>query len=151
MSQAKGVVKNSAVYFGCDGFDGIDQQEGFDISAIPQEVSYLSHFNSGATEGVAGEFVVNYTDEYGATTLNQFGASAYDCVYALKDALTQAAANGKTVNGKVSIKQMSSILKEVFQSDTFSFSGVTGSNVTWNANGTVSKTPIKYIVKEANA
>ncbi len=149
MAQAKGIVKNDAIYFGCDGFDGIDQQEGFDISTIPQEVSYLSHFNSGATEGVAGDFVRNYTAKYGATTLNQFGASAYDCVYALKDALNKAMKDDKELNvdGNLSVKQMSDILKGVFQSSDFSFSGVTGTDVTWGNDGSVSKSAVKYIVK----
>ena len=34
MSQAKDIVVPSAVYFGCDGFDGIDNIEGFDIYSL---------------------------------------------------------------------------------------------------------------------
>ena len=51
MTQAKDQIAASATYYGCDGFDGIESAEGFDINAIPQEVTMLSHFNSKATEG----------------------------------------------------------------------------------------------------
>ena len=92
MKQAVGKVANDAIYFGCDGLDGIDTSiEGFDINTIPQEVSYLSHFNSKATSGAAKEFIDKYVAKYGTTTLNQFGASAYDCVYALAAALKKIA------------------------------------------------------------
>ena len=57
MTQANSVENSIAVYYGCDGFDGIDAIEGFDINTVKQEVSYLSHFNSTATEGPAAEFI----------------------------------------------------------------------------------------------
>ena len=83
MTQAKDQIAPDATYYGCDGFDGIESAANFDISKIPQEITMLSHFNSKATEGAAAEFIAKYTEKYGAETLNQFGASAYDCVYAL--------------------------------------------------------------------
>ena len=60
MTQAKDSINAAAVYYGCDGFDGIDNIEGFDISAIPQAVTMLSHFNSKATEGPAEVFIDKY-------------------------------------------------------------------------------------------
>ena len=47
----------------------------------------LSHFDSNATEGAAADFIKKYTDKFGTDTLNQFGASAYDCVYAIYNAM----------------------------------------------------------------
>ena len=57
MTQAKDKVATDAIYYGCDGFDGIESAEGFDIAAIPQKITMLSHFNSKATEGAAGEYI----------------------------------------------------------------------------------------------
>ena len=76
MTQAKDIIAADATYYGCDGFDGIDNIEGFDIASIPQAVTMLSHFNSKATEGLAKTFIDNYTAKFGTSTLNQFGASA---------------------------------------------------------------------------
>lgn len=137
---------DTTIYFGCDGFDGIQSMKGFNVEDYPQEISYLSHFNSNATEGAAGEFVKKYKEKYGAETLNQFGASAYDSVYALFDAMKTASESGKKIDGSTSVSDMTAALKGVFTSATFSFNGVTGQKVQWNADGTVIKNAIRYKV-----
>ncbi len=160
MTQANNFENSITTYYGCDGFDGIDAIEGFDINTIPQEISMLSHFNSTATEGPAAEFIQKYNNAFDETKepLNQFGAAAYDCVYAIYEALKIAVANGKEVTGKTSASDMCEILKEVFNSDTFEFRGITGkcegtekSHISWSDDGTVVKEAIKYIVKNKNA
>lgn len=151
MTQGKDIIKSNAIYFGCDGLDGIDSSiPGFDITKIPQEVSYLSHFNSKATSGAAKEYVDKYVSKYGNETLNQFGASAYDCVYAIYNALKEAAAKDpSSVTPETTASEMCELLKSIFQGG-FTFSGVTGTNITWDANGFVDKAAVKYVVKEAN-
>jgi len=157
MTQANGVDNTISVYYGCDGFDGIDAIEGFDINSVPQEVSYLSHFNSNATEGPAKEFIDNYNKRYDEKKepLNQFGAAAYDCVWAIYEALKVADENGKEFSVTTSASDFCKILTEVFNSKDFEFRGITGkcegnekSHISWAADGTVQKEAIKYIVKE---
>ena len=150
MTQAKDIISKNAVYYGCDGFDGIESAEGFDISVIPQKVSMLSHFDSKASTGVAGNFIKNYTDTYGKETLNQFGASAYDCIYALAGALNAAIDAGKTVDASTTAEEMCAILQEQFNGG-YKFSGVTGTDVTWASTGYVNKTAQYIVIKEANA
>ena len=149
MVQAKGKVANDAIYFGCDGFDGIDSAEGFDITDIPQQVSMLSHFNSKATEGAAKDYVDKYTENFGTDTLNMFGAAAYDCVYAIFNALKAAKAAGATVNGSVSASDMCNMLMAQFNGD-FTFSGVTGNDIKWEDTGYVNKDAVVYIIKNAD-
>ena len=149
LTQAKDIVAADAVYYGCDGFDGLAGQFE-DFSVIPQEVSMLSHFDSNATEGAAAEFIKKYTEKHGADTLNQFGASAYDCVYAIFNAMKAAIAAGKTIDVTISASDLCNILKEQFKGD-FSYSGVTGDNITWEDNGYVSKGAVKYTLKTANS
>ena len=148
MTQAKNVIAADAVYYGCDGFDGIDSTEGFDVNTIPQEISMLSHFNSKATTGAAKEFIDKYVAKYGKETLNQFGASAYDCVYAIYDAMKKAIDDGTEIPVAISPSDLCEILKKEFNGG-FTFSGVTGDNITWESNGFVKKTAIKYVIKEA--
>jgi len=148
MTQAKSIIAPKAVYYGCDGFDGLAGQFE-DFSVIPQEVSMLSHFDSNATEGAAADFIKKYTEKYGADTLNQFGASAYDCVYAIYNAMKAAIDAGKTIDVTISASDLCEILKEQFKGD-FSYSGVTGTNITWEENGYVSKEAVKYTLKTAN-
>ena len=148
MTQAKDIIAKDAVYYGCDGFDGLAGQFE-DFSIIPQEVSMLSHFDSNATEGAAADFIKKYTDKFGKETLNQFGASAYDCVYAIFNAMKAAKAAGKDINVTMSASDLCEILKEQFTGD-FKYSGNTGTDITWEDNGYVSKGAVKYVLKEAN-
>lgn len=149
MTQAKDQLVADAIYYGCDGFDGLESADGFDITTIPQEITMLSHFNSKATEGAAAEFIAKYTEKYGADTLNQFGASAYDCVYAIYNAMAAAIEDGKEIDVTISASDLCDILKEQFTGD-FTYSGVTGENIAWQDNGYVDKAAIKYVLKEAN-
>lgn len=152
MTQAKGIIDNKAVYFGCDGLDGIDSVEGFDITKIPQEVSYLSHFNSNATSGSAKTFIDKYVNKYGKDTLNQFGAAAYDCVYAIYGAMKKAQeANPDSVKPTTSASDLCNTLKGIFNNG-YKFTGVTGDGkeISWANNGYVNKTAVKYVVKSAD-
>ena len=157
MTGANAVENSIELYYGCDGFDGIDAIEGFDINTVKQEVSYLSHFNSNATEGPAAKFIAAYNAKYDEAKepLNQFGAAAYDCVYAIYEAMKFAVENGTEISADISAEDLCELLKDVFQNDEFEFRGITGktegeekSYITWNADGTVNKEAIKYIVKE---
>ena len=148
MTQAKDTIAPNAVYYGCDGFDGLAGQFE-DFSIIPQEVSMLSHFDSNATSGMAADFISKYTAKFGADTLNQFGASAYDCIYAIYNAMDAAIKAGKEIDVTISAEDLCEILKEQFAGD-FTYSGVTGNNISWEDNGYVSKEAVKYTLKTAN-
>ena len=150
MTQAKDILAADAVYYGCDGFDGIDNIDGFDISAIPQKVTMLSHFNSKATDGMAKEFIDKYVARFGADTLNQFGASAYDCVYAIYGAMKKAVDEGKDIPVTISASDLCEILKEQFNGGYTLAKGVTGENIKWETTGYVNKGAIQYVIKEAN-
>ena len=149
MTQAKDILAKDAVYYGCDGFDGIDNIEGFDIETIPQEITMLSHFNSKATDGAAKDFIDKYTDKYGSDTLNQFGASAYDCIYAIYGAMKSAIDAGKDIPVTISASDLCDILMEQFKGGYTVEDAVTGEKITWEESGYVNKGAIKYVIKEA--
>lgn len=151
MKQAKDIIAPNATYYGCDGLDGIDGAiDGFNINEIPQEISMLSHFNSKADSGKAKEFIDKYTEKYGKDTLSQFGASAYDCVYAIYGAMKSAMDKGTEITSDISATDLCEILKAEFNGG-YTYSGVTGENITWSAGGKVQKDAVKYVVKPANA
>ena len=151
MSQARGKVADDATYYGCDGFDGIDSDpEKFDITTIPQQVQMLSHFNSAATEGAAKDYIDKYKTAYPNGPLNQFGASAYDCVYAIYEAMKQAyEADNDSISVTMSASDLCEVLKDVFNGD-FSFSGATGTDIQWESTGYVNKMAIAYVIKAAD-
>jgi ABC-type branched-subunit amino acid transport system substrate-binding protein len=164
MNKGVGIIKDDAVYYGCDGLDGVEAEFGsLDAmkATIPQEVSFLSHFNTNAPAGTpAADFVAKYNAKFDEDKepVNQFGAAAYDCIYAIYEALKVAKANGKEFDTTTSASDFCEILKEVFNSESFVFHGITGkcdgtnkSDISWNSNGLVNKVADKYVVKESNS
>ena len=147
MIQAKNVQNSMKVFYGCDGLDGIDTISGFDINSIPQEISYLSHFNSASTEGKSGEFVAKYTEKFG-TVPSQFAAAAYDCVYAIFEAMK--AVGKDKISVTMSASDLCDLLTAQFDGG-FTFSGATGSDMKWTRStsgyGYVEKAATKYVVK----
>ena len=148
MKQAKDIMAKDAIYYGCDGFDGLAGE--MDLTTISQEVSMLSHFDANSTEGKAGEFIKKYTEKYKADTLNQFGASAYDCVYALYGAMKELIDEGKTVTPETYASDLCEMLKAKFNGGFTFAEGATGKNITWHETGKVNKVATKYTLKEAN-
>jgi branched-chain amino acid transport system substrate-binding protein len=146
MNQAKNEA-GIKTYYGCDGFDGLASAEGFDITTIPQKITMLTHFTAGATEGAAKAFVDKYTARFGADTLNQFGASAYDCVYAIYGAMKKAIDEGAEIPVDISASDLCEVMKAQFVGGYTVTDAVTGDNITWEANGYVNKTAIQYVIK----
>ena len=145
MTQAKDILAADAVYYGCDGFDGLASI--LDLSTIPQSVTMLSHFDSKAESGPAKEFVDKYVAAYGEDTLNQFGASAYDCVYALYGAMKKAMDEGTKIPVTISASDMCEILKAQFNGGYTLENAVTGESISWETNGYVNKIAIQYNMK----
>ena len=146
MTQGKDIMPADAVYYGCDGFDGIDAN--FDITTISQSITMLSHFNSKAESGVAKDFIDKYVATYGADTLNQFGASAYDCVYAIYGAMKKAIDEGADIDVTISAADLCEIMKAQFEGGYTVTNAVTGDSITWESTGYVNKTAIQYVIKE---
>ena len=148
MEQAKSEITADTTYYGCDGFDGLAGK--LDLTTIPQEVSMLSHFDANSTEGKAADFIKKYTEKYGTDTLNQFGASAYDCIYALYGAMKELAAEGKNVTPAITASELCELLKGKFNGGYKLAEGATGKDITWHETGKVNKIATKYTLKEAN-
>lgn len=127
-------------YFGVDGMDGLLTLEGFDTS-LAEGAYLLTPFSADSTDEATSSFVAKYVEAYGETP-NQFGADGYDCVWALYNALTAAG-----IDGSMDASDMCDALVEVFTGD-FSYSGVTGSDMTWNEAGEVSKSPMAVVIRD---
>ncbi len=126
-------------FFGCDGMDGILSMEGFDTS-LAEGLYMLTPFSTDAADEKTQNFVKNYQEAYGETPI-QFAADAYDCVYAIAQALE---ASG--VSPSDSTSDITAALVEQFTSMTFN--GLTGTDVTWNENGEVTKAPKAVVIQD---
>lgn len=119
-------------FFGCDGLDGILGVKNFDTS-LAEGVMLLTPFAADATDEKTVAFVNKYVEKYGETP-NQFGADAYDAVYILKAAIEKAKAKPS-----MSVSDLCEAIKSAMTS--LSFDGLTGTGMTWDSDGAVSKGP----------
>ena len=126
-------------FFGCDGMDGILGIDGFDTS-LADGLMLLCPFSAYGEDDTTKTFVSAYEAAYGETP-NQFAADAYDCVYAIYQCVQDG-----TITPDMSAQDMCDALKSAFTS--MSFSGTTGENQTWAADGTISKEPKVYQVQD---
>ena len=126
-------------FFGCDGMDGILGVEGFDTS-LADGLMMLCPFSAFGDDETTTTFVSSYKAAYNDETPNQFAADAYDCVYAIYQALQDGA-----ISPDMSSSEMCDALTTAFTSMTFN--GTTGEGQTWDENGMISKEPKVYIIE----
>ena len=122
-----------AMFFGCDGLDGILTQENFDPT-LAEGVMLLTPFDATAADEKTQNFVKNYTEKFGLAP-NQFAADAYDVAYAI-----YAACKAGGVTADMSHDEICAIM--VQQITSMSFDGLTGAGMTWGTDGAVSKLPM---------
>lgn len=136
LAQAQG-MSYAPKWFGVDGMDGILTMEGFDPS-LAEGLMLLTPFSATVPE--TQSFVEAYTAANDGVTPNQFAADAYDGVYIVKEALEKAGCTADMSSADICealVAQMTQI----------SYSGLTGKDMTWNAEGQVSKAPTAYVIK----
>ena len=139
LSQAKS-MSYAPKFFGVDGMDGILTMEGFDTS-LAEGVMLLTPFNADATDEKTQNFVKKYKQLYNETP-NQFAADAYDCVYAIYDACKKA-----SITSDMDAKTICDKMIATFTDASFKFDGLTGTGVTWDKTGAVSKSPKGMVIK----
>ncbi len=127
-------------WFGVDGMDGILTLEGFDKS-LAEGVILLTPFNADADDDATSKFVAKYKEKYGEIP-NQFAADAYDCIWAIYDALKD-----EDISTDISASDLCDILMAKFTSADFKFDGLTGDGMTWDNTGAVSKSPKGMVIK----
>ena len=125
-------------FFGVDGMDGILAMPGFDTT-LAEGLMLLTPFSADAQDELTQNFVKTYEDKYGETP-NQFAADAYDAVYILYQALEEA---GCTTD--MSAEDVCEALVAVMP--TITYSGLTGTDMTWDSTGAVTKMPTAVVIQ----
>ena len=128
-------------FFGVDGMDGILTLENFDTT-LAEGVMLLTPFNADDEDEKTVNFVTKYKEKFNDIP-NQFAADAYDCIYALYEAVKAAGVTADMSNEEICDKMIAQ-----FTSSDFSFNGLTGEGMSWSATGEVSKTPKGMIIKD---
>ncbi len=138
LSQAKAAGLDTK-FFGVDGMDGILSLDNFDLT-LTEGVMLLTPFAADATDDLTVKFVNTYVEKFGETP-NQFAADAYDAMYIIKMAAEKA-----NITADMSVEDMGSALSAAMTG--INYSGLTGDNTTWAADGEPSKAPkaVKIVI-----
>ncbi len=127
------------VFFGVDGMDGILDVEGFDTK-LAEGLYMLTPFAADSKEERTAAYVAKYQELYNETP-NQFGADAYDAIWALYQACTEAGIDGSESN-----EEICDALIAEFTSMTYD--GITGLGMTWDEDGFVDKPGSIVVIKD---
>ncbi len=105
-------------FFGCDGMDGILNVEGFD-TALAEGLVLMTPFDANATDEATVSFVEQFKANNDGKVPNQFAADGYEAC---------------------------ALLQEQFA--TMTVDGLTGTGMTWDENGMISKAPAAMVVTD---
>lgn len=129
-------------WFGVDGMDGILDIEGFDTS-LAEGLMYFTPFSAAAEDELTQSFVAKFQELTGGIP-NQFAADAYDGIYIMKMALEQAGAT-PDMDASTLCDLMKTAMQEI------SFTGITGTDIAWDAAGEPIKAPLAVVINNGVA
>ncbi len=129
-------------FFGCDGLDGLLTVEGFDTE-LAEGVMLLTPFVADAEDEATQDFVAKYAEKTDGDVPNQFAADGYDVVQVLYAACLEAG-----VTADMDASEVCDAVKAVLSNGEFSYDGLTGEGMTWDASGAVSKAPRGMVIKD---
>lgn len=125
-------------FFGCDGMDGVLTIDGFNTD-LAEGLVLMTPFNPDAADNQ--DFVNKYSAMMNGEVPNQFAADGYDVIYAIYNACVATGVDGTTSASDACEK-----LKDYFK--TYSFDGLTGTGMTWDAAGMISKIPSAVVIED---
>ena len=132
------------VFFGVDGMDGILDVQGFDTK-LAEGVLLLTPFNAWSDE--SKDFVDAYKAAYDGAIPNQFAADAYDAVYIIYNLMRSISFDNGETAGKASASDVCAKMQEAMK--TYTYTGLTGKDMKWDAEGAVNKLPVVYVIKDS--
>ena len=112
--------------------------EGFD-TRLAEGLMMLTPFAADAQDEKTVSFVTKYQEQFGGVP-NQFAADAYDGIYALAAACEKAGVTADT-----SVEDACDMVIAAMQE--IQVEGLTGT-MTWDATGSVTKTPTAVVIKD---
>lgn len=126
-------------FFGVDGMDGILDVENFDTS-LAEGVMLLTPFSATSEDELSQKFVKSYNEISNGDTPNQFGADAYDVIYAMKAAADVAEITPDMTNEDISVAMSEAMLE-------IELDGLTG-KAKWTEEGECDKEPKAFVIKD---
>ncbi|MBE5833296.1 MAG: amino acid ABC transporter substrate-binding protein [Butyrivibrio sp.] len=126
-------------FFGCDGMDGILEVENFDTS-LAEGLMLLTPFSATATDDLTVSFVSKFEEMTGHVP-NQFGADAYDAVYAIK-----AVCEAQNITPDMSVSDICEAMKTGMVEVELDNVLTSPTTLSWDASGEPNKDPRAVVI-----
>lgn len=126
-------------FFGCDGMDGILEVENFDTS-LAEGLMLLTPFSATATDDLTVSFVSKFEEMTGHIP-NQFGADAYDAVYAIK-----AVCEAQNITPDMSVSDICEAMKTGMVEVELDNVLTSPTTLSWEASGEPNKDPRAVVI-----
>lgn len=126
-------------FFGCDGMDGILEVENFDTS-LAEGLMLLTPFSATATDDLTVSFVSKFEEMTGHVP-NQFGADAYDAVYAIK-----AVCETQNITPDMSVSDICEAMKTGMVEVELDNVLTSPTTLSWDASGEPNKDPRAVVI-----
>ncbi len=127
-------------FFGVDGMDGILGVENFDTS-LAEGVFLLTPFSATAEDELTKNFVSKFESMTGHVP-NQFGADAYDALYAIK-----AVCEAQNVTPSMSVSDICEAMKKGMVEVKLDNVLTSPATITWTKEGEPNKDPRAVIIE----
>ncbi|MDO4266165.1 MAG: ABC transporter substrate-binding protein [Eubacteriales bacterium] len=127
-------------FFGGNGMDGILDIPNFDKS-LAEGLILVSSFAADMSDPAAAKFVNDYKEYSGGIAPLQFSAEAYDCVYAIKEAIEEAG-----ITPEQSVSEIGDALEAAMPS--IQYDGLTGQGITFSEDGEPQKALMTVEIKD---
>ena len=128
--KAAAAIGFNAPVLGCDGLDGLAGELDNTVTA---EIRYITPFDVNNADEKIAAFVAKYEAAYGEKP-NQFAADGYDAVMIIYEAMKAG-----NVDPAADAATITDALIAVLTGGTFKYTGVTGSDMTWETSGSCDK------------
>jgi len=128
-------------FFGCDGMDGILEVENFDTS-LAEGLMLLTPFSATATDELTVNFVNKFQELTGHVP-NQFGADAYDAVYAVK-----AVCEAQNITPDMSVSDICEAMKTGMVEIELDNVLTSPTTLSWEASGEPNKDPRAVVITD---
>ena len=127
-------------FFGGNGMDGILDIPNFDKS-LAEGLILVSSFAADMSDETSARFINDYREYSGGIAPLQFSAEAYDCVYAVKEAIEKAG-----ITPDQSVSEIGNALEAAMP--TIQYDGLTGQGITFSEDGEPQKALMTVEIKD---
>lgn len=163
MTQAINIIDKATLYHGGSEFDKLISIKNFDITAIHQQIKYISelppsNYVIATNYSSHRDFLEKYINTYGPDSVSSAVTNTYHSIQVIYQAINKAVSEGTKINSKTTPSELCEILKAQLNGDykyntlkfypDYSIESFDNRFLSWNEDGSTDKETYITILKD---